>query len=221
MSNDIYSPITITENLRSIFKPTRLYVKELAGILYFGKSTKSNILTYPGSGKVWKDRIKKYGVDNVKTVWVSEWFTDPDDLQDFAILFSELHDIVISDKWDNLRSENGLAGGLSSIDGISKLNSKEAKIKMADAQRGVSCPQRGRKGKPSKLKNVPKSEITKMKMRKPKPDSSKIAAANRLRGELIAVKFNIQNTLTGEVLTMSRPQFSRHVGVSYTITNSK
>jgi hypothetical protein len=198
-----------------------LYVKELAGVLYFGKSVKSDITAYPGSGKVWRDRIKKYGVDKVKTIWVSDWFTDPDDLQDFAILFSELHDIVISDKWDNLRSENGLSGGISSIDCAAKLNSKEAKFKMANSQRGVSCPQRGRKGKPSKLRNIPKSEITKAKMRKPKPDSTKIAIANKLRGELIAVKFNIQNTLTGEVLTMSRPQFSRYVGVKYTITTTK
>lgn len=169
ISMGIYQPIIITEQIRTSFKPTRLYIKELAGIKYFGKTVKENVSSYRGSGKIWKDRIKKYGPANVKTVWVSDWFTDPEELVDFALLFSELHDIVNSDEWANYRAETGLDGGFTS----NAFNSPDAISKRSKAQAGVSCPQRGRKGKPSKLKDVPKSEQTKQKMRKPKSPEHK------------------------------------------------
>lgn len=160
----IYSPIPVTEQIRSKFKPTRLYVKELLGIKYFGKSVKENVISYRGSGKVWRDRIKKYGPTSVNTIWVSEWFIDPDQLQEFALLFSELHQIVESAAWANRRPENGLDGGFTS----NAFNSSEAIVKRSQKQKGIKCPQRGRKGKPSKLAGVPKSEETKQKMSKPK-----------------------------------------------------
>lgn len=164
ISMDIYSTIVITEQIRASFKPTRLYIKELAGIKYFGKSVKENVSSYRGSGKIWKDRIKKYGPSNVKTIWVSEWFNEPEQLVDFALLFSEMHDIVESSEWANHKPENGLDGGFTS----NAFNSSESIAKRSETQLGVSCPQRGRKGRPSKLKNVPKTEETKQRMRKPK-----------------------------------------------------
>jgi hypothetical protein len=169
ISMDIYQPIVITEQIRESFKPTRLYIKELAGIKYFGKSVKENISSYRGSGKIWKDRIKKYGPANVKTIWISEWFNEPEHLVDFALLFSEIYDIVNSNEWANHKPENGLDGGFTS----NAFNAPDAIIKRSRTQLGVSCPQRGRKGKPSKLKGVPKSEDTKQKMRKPKSPEHK------------------------------------------------
>jgi len=160
----IYSPIPITEQIRSKFKPTRLYIKELFGIKYFGKSVKENVISYRGSGKVWRDRIKKYGPNSVNTTWVSEWFNEPTQLQEFALLFSELHQIVESSEWANCRPENGLDGGFVS----NAFNSPYSINKRSQSQKGVKCPQRGRKGNPSKLKGVPKSEETKQKMSKPK-----------------------------------------------------
>ena len=164
ISMSIYLPIVITEQIRASFKPTRLYIKELAGIKYFGKSVKENVSSYRGSGKIWKDRIKKYGPVNVKTIWVSEWFSDPENLLDFALLFSEIHNIVNSSEWANCKPETGLDGGFVS----NAFNSPAAITKRSKAQLGVCCPQRGRKGRPSKLKNIPKSEETKQRMRKPK-----------------------------------------------------
>ena len=169
ISMSIYSPIVITEQIRESFKPTRLYIKELAGIKYFGKSVKENVSSYRGSGKIWKDRIKKYGPANVKTIWISEWFNEPESLVDFALLFSEMHNIVESAEWANYRPETGLDGGFTS----NAFNSPEAIAKRSKAQLGVSCPQRGRKGRPSKLKNIAKSEETKQRMRKPKSPEHK------------------------------------------------
>ena len=109
-STDIYSPIVISEQIVKSFKPCRLYIKELAGIKYFGK-TSQNPYTYTGSGTIWKDRIKKYGKENIKTLWVSELFLDPQSIHDYALNFSKENQIVESSEWANLQAENGIAGG--------------------------------------------------------------------------------------------------------------
>ena len=107
----IYSPIQINENILNNFKPTRLYVKELNGLKYFGKTVQQDIHKYAGSGTRWVNQVNKYGKSNIKTIWISEWFYCPHLLQEFALLFSELNNIVESDKWANLAAENGLSGG--------------------------------------------------------------------------------------------------------------
>jgi len=111
---NIYRIKQLTERTVSSFKPTRLYIKELAGIKYFGKTTRQDAVKYPGSGKIWKDRIKKYGRKAIKTPWVSEWFYCPHQIQEFALKFSELNQIVESEEWANYKPENGLDGGCSS-----------------------------------------------------------------------------------------------------------
>jgi hypothetical protein len=106
----IYSPIIITEQIIKSFVPCRLYIKELAGIKYFGKTSR-NPYKYFGSGTIWKDRIKKYGKDNIKTLWVSEIFYDPQQIHDHALNFSKENRIVESDNWANMKPEDGLTGG--------------------------------------------------------------------------------------------------------------
>jgi hypothetical protein len=94
----------------SKFQPARLYIKECAGIKYFGKSTKENVEAYTGSGVIWQKRIKKYGKSSVKTLWVSDWYTDRDEIQKVALQFSKDNNIVESPQWANLIPENGLDG---------------------------------------------------------------------------------------------------------------
>lgn len=91
---------------------TYLYVKKHAvtGLLYFGKTDKKDPYKYNGSGKYWKRHLEKHGANHVETLWVSEPFTDKDDLIEFATFFSEEHDIANSDKWANLIVENGIDG---------------------------------------------------------------------------------------------------------------
>lgn len=60
--------------------------------------------------KKWKAIIKKYGYLNIKTLWISEWYFDPVEIQEIALQFSEENLIVESDMWANLRPENGLDG---------------------------------------------------------------------------------------------------------------
>lgn len=107
-----YDFITITENIELEFKPTRLYIKELHELKYFGKSILSDIEKYTGSGKHWLNHISKYGKENIKTTWVSDWFTCPHKIQEYAIKFSKEHDIINSTEWANICSENGIYGGI-------------------------------------------------------------------------------------------------------------
>lgn len=108
---DIYTPLPITDKVTSTYKPTRLYIKELAGIFYFGKTTRDPY-KYTGSGTIWLDRIKKYGKSQIKTVWVSDVYHDPHEIQEIALHFSKENQIVESAKWANISPETGLSGGM-------------------------------------------------------------------------------------------------------------
>jgi len=107
----IYSPIIVTDKIRANFRPARLYIKEINGVFYFGKTTKINIIDYVGSGTIWKKRVRKYGKESVITHWVSDYYNTPEEIQDIALHFSEENSIVESDKWANLVPENGIGGG--------------------------------------------------------------------------------------------------------------
>lgn len=94
------------------FVPTYLYVKEhaITGKCYFGKTTSKDPIKYLGSGLHWSPHIKNHGKENVKTLWY-KLFTDQEDCTEFAEFFSEEMDIVNSDRWLNMKPENGLDGG--------------------------------------------------------------------------------------------------------------
>jgi hypothetical protein len=136
---NIYSPIPITESLISKFKPCRLYIKELKGMKYFGKTSRDPY-KYTGSGKVWTDRVKKYGKDKIKTLWVSDWFYDPGSIQEVALRFSNDNQIVESTEWANLRAENGINGGIFVNPGY-----KGSGRKSAETKRKIGIPAGGTK----------------------------------------------------------------------------
>lgn len=98
-----------------MYKPTYLYIKEhdITRLKYFGKTTKLNPYSYNGSGKYWIKHITKHGKEHVKTLWV-KLFTDASELTEFALFFSEEYDIVKSNKWANLKPENGIDGNVKS-----------------------------------------------------------------------------------------------------------
>jgi hypothetical protein len=91
------------------FKPTWLYIKQhgVTGKLYFGKTCKKDPIKYLGSGSYWKNHIKKYGVEHVKTLWCHLFF-DEESIKEFAIWFSHEHKIVESKQWANILIEDGL-----------------------------------------------------------------------------------------------------------------
>jgi len=96
------------------FQPTYLYIKQhsITGKLYFGKMATTRYKTpesYYGSGIRWQRHIKKYGKIHVVTLWYC-LFQDQEECTSFALNFSEQQNIVKSEDWLNLITENGLTG---------------------------------------------------------------------------------------------------------------
>ena len=91
---------------------------KLTGLNYFGK-TKRDPYKYVGSGLYWRRHLKEHG-KHIETVSVWQ-FTDVNECVNFAINFSALHNIVVSDEWANLKIENGLDGGFPELSTVSRL----------------------------------------------------------------------------------------------------
>lgn len=138
--------------------PTYLYIKEhsLTGMRYLGKTTKKDPYKYNGSGKYWIRHIKKYGKKYIKTLWVSEIWNNKDDLREFALLLSEELDIVNSDKWANLKPENGNDGGGDWSHVRGKKQTPEHLRKLSES----------RKGRIPWNKGIPATDDVKDKLRK-------------------------------------------------------
>ena len=113
------------------FKPTWLYVKRCAhcGLLYFGKTTRSDPYEYAGSGTRWNNHINRHGRHLVETLSV-RLFKDPDKLTRHALRFSAKHSIADSSRWANLREEDGVGAGGA--------HSKQTRRKVSRSRSGVT-----------------------------------------------------------------------------------
>lgn len=141
---------TLTLKQESISMVIYLYVKQhqITGLLYFGKTTRSDPYNYKGSGKYWLNHISKHGRKHVNTINV--WaFEDITPATSFAGDFSRAHNIVESTEWANLRYENGLDGAPPG-----HVVSEETRAKQSNSH----------KGKPARNKGVPMSPEQKAKI---------------------------------------------------------
>jgi hypothetical protein len=89
-----------------------LYVKQhtITGLKYFGVTSKRNPFKYKGSGKYWLRHIYKHGVNYIDTVEI--WgFDSQETCTEFALAFSQKHNIAESSEWANLIPEKGINGG--------------------------------------------------------------------------------------------------------------
>lgn len=149
--------------------------------MYFGKTQKPNVESYLGSGVHWLRHIKKHGVNFVETIWVSEPFIYEEDLVDFAMFFSEEHDIVNSKKWLNLQKENGLDGAPKGVKNSGPLGNKNGMY----GKTGELNPFYNRKHSEEQIRNWSESRLgelnpnfggkafteeTLKKLRRPKPN---------------------------------------------------
>lgn len=68
------------------FRTTCLYIKQhkITGLLYFGKTVKTDIHSYYGSGKRWNSHLKRHGYDHVETIWYC-YYNDPIELEKQAL----------------------------------------------------------------------------------------------------------------------------------------
>ena len=115
------------------FKPTYLYIKlePNSGTLYFGKTIKSNILKYPGSGKTWGRILKKNQCKTPETVWY-KLFSSPEELVVYALTFSAINNIVHSSGWANIIPEDGINGGMIGCGVYKNIHTGERKILPTD-----------------------------------------------------------------------------------------
>lgn len=103
-----------TQQQIDAFKPTFLYIMQhrVTGKLYFGKSVRTyeNFLKYNGSGSLWKNHIKKHGIEHVEKIWWC-YFIEIEPMIEFALTFSSNNNIVESTEWANIVIETGVDGG--------------------------------------------------------------------------------------------------------------
>ena len=91
---------------------TAIYVKKLPnGLFYLGK-TERDPFKYKGSGVIWTRTIKKYGykLQDIET-WILHETEDKQDLINMGRYYSKLFDVVKSEKWANLKDEEGSGFG--------------------------------------------------------------------------------------------------------------
>lgn len=166
-----------------------LYVKQhqITGLKYFGKTIKTDPISYKGSGKYWRNHIKKHGREHVITLNI--WsFESQNECSMFALKFSKDNDIVKSKEWANLCFENGTDGG-------SRILSEETKQKMRIAQQKRWAPLK--KVKPPKQKRKltedHKLKISQGNKNKTVSQSTRIKISNSKRG--ISFTDNHKNNL--------------------------
>jgi hypothetical protein len=149
--------------MKQSFKPTWLYLKQhnVTGLKYFGKTIRDP-KKYFGSGIVWTNHLKKYGYD-VDTVWV-KLFNDKEELTQFALEYSKVHNIVESKEYANLVPEDGLMGGDTGItDNGRKIISEKSKKhrhteatkqKLREARLKQTDPRLGKKHSPETIEKI-------------------------------------------------------------------
>lgn len=98
-----------------------LYIKthNKTGLKYLGKTIEDPFV-YKGSGKRWKNHIKKHGYD--VTTEIVGTFSCLKELKSFALQLSKDLDIVNSREWANLILESGEGGDTSTYIDYSLLN---------------------------------------------------------------------------------------------------
>lgn len=117
---------------------TNVYIKthNKTGLRYFGKTTRTDVEAYRGSGTRWKWHINKHGYDCKTVVVLSSRYKE--ELEAFCSTFSTEMDIVKSKDWANLIPENGVDGTLpgESHPSFGSVHSAEVKAKIAASNTG-------------------------------------------------------------------------------------
>jgi Pyruvate/2-oxoacid:ferredoxin oxidoreductase delta subunit len=126
-----------------------LYLKESPmGLKYLGKCVNRDPYRYMGSGKRWKNHIRKYSLTavDIKTTVLLET-TDKTELKQMGEYYSTLWNVVENPEFANLRPEKG-DGGWEHMKGKPKsdmwkeamstrVRTSEERKKMSDARKGI------------------------------------------------------------------------------------
>jgi hypothetical protein len=107
------------------------------GLKYLCKTVKDDYISYKGSGKYWKQHIKKHG-NNIKTEVLYESFS----LEDFnrvCLEYSIKYNVAESNEWANLIPETGLDGG-NRWDFLDDKTQEQIKISQSKKYKGKIRP---------------------------------------------------------------------------------
>lgn len=155
---------------------------------YLCKTSKQNPHKYPGSGKYWKNHLKKHG-RNLSTEILFET-VNIKEFHEKCLYYSKLYDVVKSKDWANEIPETGLDGGLTHSNPywlIGHKHTEETKRKISESSiNSVKIRKENGTYNPPFL-NKTHSEETKQKMSssskgKPKSESHKLALSKAKLG---------------------------------------
>ena len=112
-----------------------LYVKthNLTGLKYFGFTTSTDPHKYKGSGVYWKLHLEKHGYDY--TTEIIRECQSKEELKEWGLYYTNLWNIVKSNKWANLKEEIGDGGR----------QSEEVRKKIGEAGKGRIPWNKGKK----------------------------------------------------------------------------
>lgn len=201
------------------FTPTYLYIKQhsVTGLMYFGKTTKSDPIKYLGSGVHWQRHIKKHGLEHVVTLWY-ELFTNRDELIQFATQFSKSMNIVESTSWANLCEETGIDGPvgyshtlhakvLISLASKGRVVSSKTREKLSIIHQGTTQSDITKEKIRQANKDKVISDITRQNMSKPKTNSHKISISDSMTGKKHQIVICPYCTKSGGITGMMRWHF--------------
>lgn len=186
--------------------PIYLYVKthNKTGLKYLGKTTQDPY-RYKGSGKYWKLILKTEGTDHTTEI-IKECDTI-EELKEWGLYYSNLWDVVKSDRWANLKPEegDGMAAGYlnpkydSTIFKWQNINTMEIVEKtkrqmIIDYNLGDTCVSSVAKGKQKSVKGWILYGTTKY---------GKSASGDQ-NGNYNPTKYDWENIKTGEVVNKTR-----------------
>lgn len=162
-----------------------LYVKthNQTGLQYLGKTTAKDPHLYTGSGKYWKLHLKKHGKDYTTTILYES--QDENEIKKEGIYYSQLWDVVNSDKWANLKEEQGDGGAsIHTADSNQKRsNTLTGRVFTNEHRQNLSIANKGHPDNrsPESLASFKEKASKKLKGKK-KPAGFGVTVGDRVRG---------------------------------------
>lgn len=100
------------------------------GLQYLCQSSRKHLSRYKGSGKYWKLHLKKHGND-IETRYILKCYTKTA-LREWGLYYSNLWSVVKSNKWANLKPEEGDGSSSETLKEI--MNRPDVRAKTLAAQ---------------------------------------------------------------------------------------
>jgi hypothetical protein len=109
----------------------------ITGKKYLGQTTSKDPFTYKGSGKCWKQHIRKHGYDVVTEI-LKECSTK-EEVKYWGEYYTNLWNVVDSREWANLKPESGDGGSVKGTN-LGRKHSTKTKEKISKNTKGKSKP---------------------------------------------------------------------------------